>query len=217
MKRAAFFDIDGTLVKGQTQRVLARIMARERLLSPLQVAKIGLWFALNKFGLINKSVYIRKDVYKVFSSRGKDEIDLIFTKTCHEILKKRIRTIMKSVVDKHVINRDLIFAISGSISSLCLPICQEFGIQNCSATQLSIANGRYSGSWKGDILEGEAKVKAIVGLARTYELDLSSCYSYADSYSDLPMLKAVGHPIAVCPDRKLRRYAAHNSWPIIEN
>ncbi len=46
-----------------------------------------------------------------------------------------------------------------------------------------------------------------------YELD--QCYAYSDSASDLPMLEAVGHPVAVNPDAKLERHARRNGWPIV--
>jgi hypothetical protein len=58
-------------------------------------------------------------------------------------------------------------------------------------------------------------VEAITDLARWENLDLGQCYAYSDSASDLPMLEAVGHPVAVNPDAKLERIAQHNGWPIV--
>ena len=52
-------------------------------------------------------------------------------------------------------------------------------------------------------------------IARWDGLDLSQCYAYSDSASDLPMLRAVGHPVAVNPDGKLERHARANGWPIV--
>ena len=37
-------------------------------------------------------------------------------------------------------------------------------------------------------------------------------YSYSDSFTDLPMLEAVGHPVAVNPDRPLARVARERAW-----
>jgi hypothetical protein len=52
-------------------------------------------------------------------------------------------------------------------------------------------------------------------LARWDGLDLAQCYAYSDSASDLPMLRAVGHPVAVNPDKRLEREARRNGWPIV--
>ena len=65
-------------------------------------------------------------------------------------------------------------------------------------------------------LEGfQGKVEAITELARWEGLALDQCYAYSDSASDLPMLQAVGHPVAVNPDAKLERHARRNGWPIV--
>ena len=52
-------------------------------------------------------------------------------------------------------------------------------------------------------------------IARWDGLDLGQCYAYSDSASDLPMLQAVGHPVAVNPDARLARHARSNGWPIV--
>ena len=55
----------------------------------------------------------------------------------------------------------------------------------------------------------------MVELANWNGYDLNQCYAYSDSASDLPMLEAVGHPVAVNPDAKLERHARRNGWPIV--
>ncbi|MEQ1699786.1 MAG: hypothetical protein ABMA25_06730 [Ilumatobacteraceae bacterium] len=52
-------------------------------------------------------------------------------------------------------------------------------------------------------------------LARWEGLDLAQCWAYSDSASDLPMLEAVGHPVAVNPDAKLERVAGQRGWPVV--
>ena len=58
-------------------------------------------------------------------------------------------------------------------------------------------------------------MEAIDEVARWEGLDLAQCYAYSDSASDLPMLTAVGHPVAVNPDAALERHARLNGWPIV--
>ncbi|MDO9174895.1 MAG: haloacid dehalogenase-like hydrolase, partial [Actinomycetota bacterium] len=59
------------------------------------------------------------------------------------------------------------------------------------------------------------KVEAIEQLARWEGLDLDQCWAYSDSASDLPMLEAVGHPVAVNPDARLERVAGQRGWPVV--
>ena len=74
-------------------------------------------------------------------------------------------------------------------------------------TVSAIADGVYTGELAGPFCYGPGKVEAITDLARWENFDLGQCYAYSDSASDLPMLEAVGHPVAVNPDAKLERIA----------
>src|SRR5690606_2743793 len=62
----------------------------------------------------------------------------------------------------------------------------------------------------------EHKAEAMRREAAARGLDLAASYAYSDSVTDLPMLEAVGHPVAVNPDRELRRAAQERGWPIVD-
>ena len=82
-------------------------------------------------------------------------------------------------------------------------------------TRGEVADGVYTGELDGPFCYGPGKVEAMLELARWEGLDLGQCYAYSDSHSDLPMLSAVGHPVAVNPDGKLERHARGNGWPVV--
>ena len=82
-------------------------------------------------------------------------------------------------------------------------------------TRSEVVDGTYSGALAGPFVYGAGKVTAMEEIARWDGLDLTQCYAYSDSASDLPMLQAVGHPVAVNPDGKLERHARANGWPIV--
>jgi len=62
---------------------------------------------------------------------------------------------------------------------------------------------------------GPTKAEALHQL-ESEGLDLSASYAYSDSHTDLPLLEAVGNPVAVNPDRELRKVAEEREWPIRE-
>ena len=82
-------------------------------------------------------------------------------------------------------------------------------------THSTIVDGVYSGELTGPLVYGAGKVAAMQEIARWDGLDLGQCYAYSDSASDLPMLEAVGHPVAVNPDGRLARHARDHAWPIV--
>nr|MDQ5808180.1 HAD-IB family hydrolase [Actinomycetota bacterium] len=78
-----------------------------------------------------------------------------------------------------------------------------------------IVDGRYTGRPHGPFTYREGKAEAIRGLADAEGISLADSYAYSDSESDLPMLRAVGHPVAVNPDAELLRIAREEGWEVM--
>jgi HAD superfamily hydrolase (TIGR01490 family) len=76
-------------------------------------------------------------------------------------------------------------------------------------------DGVYTGRPTGLFIYGEGKARAIEELARREGIDLAESYAYTDSASDLPMLRLVGHPVVVNPDRELIREAREHGWQVL--
>jgi phosphoserine phosphatase len=81
-------------------------------------------------------------------------------------------------------------------------------------TRLAIREGRYTGDLVQPPLVGEARAAWLRAESATKGWDLKASYAYADSHSDLPLLRAVGNPVAVNPDVSLFRVARKRHWPI---
>jgi HAD superfamily hydrolase (TIGR01490 family) len=78
-----------------------------------------------------------------------------------------------------------------------------------------VVDGHYTGRAGGPFTYREGKAEAIRDLARREDIDLGASYAYSDSESDLPMLRAVGHPVAVNPDATLARVAREEGWEVL--
>jgi len=78
-----------------------------------------------------------------------------------------------------------------------------------------VVGGRYTGRAGGPFTYREGKAQAIRELAEREQIDLAASWGYSDSESDLPMLRAVGHPVAVNPDTTLGRVAEQEGWEIL--
>jgi HAD superfamily hydrolase (TIGR01490 family) len=78
-----------------------------------------------------------------------------------------------------------------------------------------VSGGVYTGEPTGLFIYGEDKARAIAELAEAEHIDLRASYAYSDSASDLPMLRLVGHPVVVNPDRELLREARQEGWEVI--
>jgi HAD superfamily hydrolase (TIGR01490 family) len=83
------------------------------------------------------------------------------------------------------------------------------------ATRLEESGGRWTGRIGGDAMFGEAKGRAVRGMAAEKGFDLAQCYAYGDSVSDRWMLEAVGRPVAVNASWRLKTLAFRKSWPVL--
>ena len=82
-------------------------------------------------------------------------------------------------------------------------------------TRSEIVDGVYTGRGEGPFTYREGKAQAITELAEREGIDLAASYAYSDSESDLPMLRAVGHPVVVNPDSALARIAREEGWEVM--
>lgn len=84
------------------------------------------------------------------------------------------------------------------------------------ATELEVKEGRFTGRLIEPPCYGPGKVELALAYAGRHNIDLRKSYFYSDSASDLPLLEAVGHPIATNPNRKLSRIAVKRGWPVMK-
>ncbi len=104
------------------------------------------------------------------------------------------------------------FLVSGTLGPLACAAARRLpGPVEARATELETRDGRWTGRLAGEHSRGEAKARAVRRLAARHDLDLGECYAYGNSLADLPMLEAVGHPVAVNPEAGLERIACSES------
>jgi phosphoserine phosphatase len=90
------------------------------------------------------------------------------------------------------------------------------GIDNVIATKIRTDGlGRFVPELDRYVM-GPGKADAMREVAEQDGIDLEGSYAYTDSFTDMPMLEAVGHPVVVNPEKELREAAQENAWPILE-
>ena len=116
------------------------------------------------------------------------------------------------IAEHHAAGRDVVI-VSASGAEVVEPIGALLGADHVVATRMAVTDGRYTGDVEF-YAYGENKAVAVRELATERGYDLSDCYAYSDSATDVPMLAEVGHPVAVNPDKALRREAVRRDWPV---
>jgi putative phosphoserine phosphatase/1-acylglycerol-3-phosphate O-acyltransferase len=98
---------------------------------------------------------------------------------------------------------------------LVKPLADALGLDGVIATRYGEADGHYDGTIDGEFVWGRGKLRAVQRWADEHGISLPDSYAYSDSYFDIPLLSAVGHPFAVNPDPRLAIQALLRRWPVL--
>lgn len=213
---AAFFDLDRTLIAGSSVFVVATTARAAGLIPTRQF--LGDAVGAVKFKLLgaddDTTDAIRDRILGAVAGIAVDDLVALNAEVLPKLLSK-IRPEARRLLDLHRHAGRATYIVSASPIEIVEPLAVSLGMTAGIGTRSRIVDGRYTGDLDGPFCYGEGKVTAMRDVARWDGLDLDQCYAYSDSASDLPMLQAVGHPVAVNPDAALNRHAMASGWPVI--
>ena len=215
-RSAAFFDLDKTVIAKSSALAFGRPFYRGGLITRRDLARntlAQLIFMLN--GADEDQMARLRDAFaQMIKGWNVEQVGQIVAETLHELIEPMIYAEAASLIAGHqAAGRDVVI-VSTSGEEVVRPIGALLGINRVIATRMVIEDGLYTGE-VGFYAAGSSKATAVRALAAAENYDLSECFAYSDSISDVPMLEAVGHPFVVNPDRALRRVAAERDWPVL--
>ena len=214
---AAFFDLDRTLISGSSAFTLATAARAMKMMPTRALLRDGIsaaTFKLRGDHDTGKSDGARDRILGFVTGQRQDDL-LALNERVLPVLLGRIRPEARKLVDMHRHAGRATYIVSAAPQEIVEPLAISLGMTAGLGTRGEVVDGMYTGRLDGPFCYGQGKVDAITELARFERLDLAQCYAYSDSASDLPMLSAVGHPVAVNPDSKLERHARIHGWPIV--
>lgn len=215
---AAFFDLDGTLIPGSANIPLAKAAFRAGMMTPKELAKDlrnGVSFIL-KGATDERSEQVRDRILAAVEGYPAAQVEAL-ADSFMAALVDSVEPTMQQVLDEHADRHEDRIVLSASPTEIVSRFAAEVGLEHGTGTTSERdADGVYTGRLVGPFCYREGKVAVMRQLAADYGYDLTKSYAYSDSVSDLPMLAAVGHPVAVNPEPALRDLAADRGWPIIE-
>lgn len=215
-KTAAFFDLDRTLISGSSAFVFARA-ARDAGYIRLQdfVADVVRALRFRFVGSTDDSSHSVRDriLAAVGGLRQSDLVSL--NEVVLPELLGLIRPEARALLEQHADAGRETWIVSASPIEIVEPLAIALGMTGGIGTRGEVMDGMYTGRLDGPFCYGEGKAEAIAALARQRDIDLTNSWSYSDSMSDLPMMKVVGHPVAVNPDTQLKGIARSKGWPVV--
>jgi HAD superfamily hydrolase (TIGR01490 family) len=213
---AAFFDLDRTLMSGSSGFFWARAAARAGMLSRRQLA-LDAWENI-KFRVRGSTDAVTDRVMRRVAEtlEGKRAVDLerLGPQVLAGVLPRLYPQMLKIAWEHQDAGRP-VFIVTAASQETAAMIAHVLGFDGGLGTRLEVVDGRFTGRLAGPFAYREGKPKVMRELAAERGIDLSASYAYSDSESDLPMLRAVGNPVAVNPDRELLRIAREEGWQVL--
>jgi HAD superfamily hydrolase (TIGR01490 family) len=215
-RTAAFFDLDKTIIAKSSTLAFSRSFYEGGLINRRSVLRSAYsQFVYLAGGADHDQMQRMRDYLSALCAGWEVQtVKDIVADTLHNIVDPLVYDEAVGLIEEHhVAGRDVVI-VSSSGSEVVEPIGEMLGADRVIATRMVIEDGRYTGEIEF-YAYAEEKAAAIRELAEREGYDLADCYAYSDSATDAPMLEAVGHPVAVNPDRALRRLAAERRWPTV--
>lgn len=216
VRRAAFFDLDRTVIATSSALAFARPFYRDGLLNRRDVLVSGytqLSFKLAGAG-DGQMARIRDQLAAQCRGWRVDQVRRIVAESMDTLIAPYVYAEAVSLIAQHrAAGRDVVLVSSSGVE-MVRPIADRLGAHDVIATRMAVTDGRYTGEIDF-YAAGSNKAEAVREMAARKGYDLARSYAYSDSVSDLPLLTTVGYPTVVNPDRALRRAALGRGWPIM--
>jgi HAD superfamily hydrolase (TIGR01490 family) len=214
---AAFFDLDRTLMAGSSGFHWVRAARAAGMVSRRQLAADALTNI--RFRLRGSTDQIAQQAMARLDEALRGHHPREFQRLGPQVLAGVLPRLYPQMLDLAWDHQDAgrrVYIATAATQETAEMIAHVLGFDGAVGTRLEVdEDGVYTGKLAGPMAYREGKAAAIAQVARRDDVDLASSYAYSDSESDLPMLRAVGHPVVVNPDRELLRVAREEGWEVM--
>jgi len=219
----ALFDLDGTLCSGHLWEGFIKYYLKHKKkrawILAFWAVHLGSWL-LVKCRLWSREKYTAKwmeDLCGIFKGASSEEVLAMFDWVTDNYMLSSLRSDVVDILEWHKQSGHIVVIVSATSTVLLETVGQRLGVSHVIGTKLEVVDGTYTGKVVKPVCFGQNKAKLLQQFIRQngLKIDLSSSFAYADSISDVALLKLVGNPVATYPDKGLRQFAEDNKWRIL--
>ena len=216
--KAAFFDLDGTLLSCNLVTTYAYYARNDRSIfkSAYQFAKV----------ILNVPLFLGLDLYsrtvfnvfffKAYRGMNRDRLVGLADDLFEVTLRPSIYAGSDALISQTRAQGYRNVLVTGALDFTVRPIALHFGFDDVICNRLEFKNHIATGKVLDPLVAETAKATIILAYAEREGIDLNASCAFSDSTSDIPMLSATGNPVATNPTRRLRRFAKGHHWPILD-
>jgi HAD superfamily hydrolase (TIGR01490 family) len=217
VRRAAFFDVDGTLVRTNIVHAFAFYAMNQGTIAGTAwktaktVLSIPLFWATDR---VNRKVF-NELFYSYYEGQSEDRLETLAEELFEDVLRPAIYKGTPRLIEESRRAGCRIVLVTGALDFTVRHLASHLGADDLIANRMRFVQGVATGRVVPPIIEGAHKALVVRDYCVKEGLQLERSFAYSDSFSDYPMLAVVGHPAAVNPDARLARVARAYEWPIL--
>ncbi|MCY1076618.1 HAD family hydrolase [Archangium lansingense] len=212
----AFFDLDKTLLAVNSGSLWIRRELALGHITRWQALRASYWLVRYHLGFVSMQDALVQAIAHL-QGTGEQPVRERTVRFYEELVRSQYRPGALRALEEHRSAGHRLVLLTSSSGYMSELVARDLGLDATLCNRFEVdAAGIYTGRPLGEVCFGEGKRSYAQAYASEADVPLSACAFYTDSYSDLPVMEVVGRPVAVHPDRRLRREALRRGWPVVD-
>jgi len=218
--RLAIFDLDNTLIAGDSDHAWGEFMVAEGMVDPDAYKRANdQFYADYERGELDLEAYLNFSL-EPLTRYTLEQLSSLHNKFLRQVVEPMMLPQAKALLEQHRGDGDYLLIITSTNGFITKPIAKALKVDDILATDAEIIDDRYTGKMTGIPCFQAGKITRLHqwlenAQSQGFDGNLEGCYFYSDSINDLPLMLEIANPIAVDPDEALRAHAEGANWPII--
>lgn len=209
--KLVLFDLDETLIKGDSTRLWLKFCIERRLLAKQNLERIDFFHKQYEEERLDMEEFMS---FFLKAVKGKDE--KFVSALVDEFIQKHIEFYerAKELVKSYEGQRRIV--ISATADFLVRKIALKLGVEEIIAVKCELVDNKFSGRALGVYTYREGKVLRLKEyLGEDYEKWMKVSYFFSDSINDLALLERVSKPVVCNADAKLLKIAKERNYELL--
>lgn len=210
----AYYDLDHTILRGNSATHLVEAARQKGIMTTGQYRHAVYLSILYKMNIGDPLKMIGRMLSWL---NGLEET--VIRGLCKEVFRSElmhdIRPEILTSMDQHRAASGAVVLLSSATAPICEPVSEYLGMDDVICTLLSVENGILTGRTEGRLVYAEEKKRRLIMHCDEHGFDPTEAWYYGDSHTDIHVMKSVGNPVAVSPDKLLLKTARSHQWAVL--
>jgi len=210
----AFYDLDRTILTDNSATALVEESRRRGVMSSGQY-RHAVWLALLYKLNLGDPIKMITRMLSWLNGLRESEIKLLCEEIYHTRIKETLRPQILESFEMHRSSGGAVVLLSSATEPICEVVARHLALDAVVCTRLETMNGTFTGKILGKLVYGAEKKHRMLSFCNEHDSDAKKAWYYGDSHTDRYVMEAVGNPMAVSPDKGLKKIAIRQKWHIL--